>query len=28
LRFCVLPKGHIDVTTQGITLSTGSQHRH
>ena len=28
LRFCVLPKGHIDMTTQGITLSTGSQHRH
>ena len=28
LHFCVLPNGNIDVTTQGITLSAGSQHRH
>ena len=26
--FRVLPNGNIDVTTQGITLSAGSQHRH
>src|SRR5580704_9167658 len=28
LRFWVSPKGNIDVTTQGTTLSAGSQHRH
>jgi hypothetical protein len=28
MRFCVLPNGNIDVTTQGITVSAGSQHRH
>ena len=28
LRFWVSPNGNIDVTTQGITLSAGSQHRH
>ena len=27
LRFWVLPNGNIDVTTQGITLLAGSQHR-